>query len=415
MYVTLAFFSYLLSLPPISPEGAALFTYENRSGKSDKEVFIQVVGVNPYTKNQCFIDYDPQGTPSYHDVLEKVDSSQFSFDLTHFEGSEKVIYLPQLNGARIYTSIDQKMSFLVIQNEKNQWTINAPNPLDPNDPNRHILWDKTEFAVNPFAIFINPTAVDNFSLPLYCEETGIDGSKQNGGLQESRQTVFQDLELAFQSAKTPWSSLLSEAPSLVYSPMFAAATGIFPEDFLVTSGWLDSFKEIFSIQPFLIDAEESFPIDLGGGIWQGLIDPNTLQIRLARVVDDTHPPIPPVYLSLPSKMSELIAGSGPSWKIETSLQAVFARNLSCAIDTNTLSTTEVLGQKYFLSHANEFYQRNTTLPEKLQFIDFYSKVLHSYGDHKIYTIPYDDELGQSGASSFVPKDFAKGFIILGPL
>ena len=54
------------------------------------------------------------------------------------------------------------------------------------------------------------------------------------------------------------------------------------------------------------------------------------------------------------------------------------------------------------------------MPDKLQFIDHYSKVLHGI-TRNIYTFGYDDEAGQSGATSFSPKDFASGVITLAPL
>lgn len=424
VFGALAMFSAILAgdaLPPIAPDGSALFSYQNNSGKNDEQIFLQVTGVNPHTNNQCFIIYNSEGTPSYFDVLEKVDSRDFAYSLAHFPdesaGSGKTLYLPTLNGARLYTSINKKLEFLVVQNDLGQWTIAAPNPLNPSDPNRNIIWDKTEFAVNPEAIFINPTAVDNFSLPLYSEETGKDGSKQSGGIKISRKTVFNDIKKAFHRAGSPWTHLISGTPSLIYSPIYGAATGVFPRNLMVKTGWLNAFKDVFSATPLLIDAEESLPVDKGGGIWQGIIDPVTNIITLVRIVDERHPAVPPAFITLPINIDEILAGTGPSWNIEpgNELQLVFARNLCCAIETNTLSTTEALNQTYFKQHAAEFYLHNPQLPKALQFIDHYSKVLHSYGDHQIYTFPYDDELGQSGAASYVPENYAGGTIILGPL
>lgn len=407
--------------PSITLDGSALFTYSNRSGLRDDQIFIQVLGINPRTGRQCFIQYDRQGNPGYVDVRGEVDSRKYAYSLAYFPNAQekngRLISLPQLNGARLYTSIKEKISFPVLKNELVQWTINAPNPLNASDPNRNILWDKTEFAVNPYAIFINPTAVDNFSLPLYCEETGKDGSKQSGGILVSRSMVFKQLEVDFQQAGAPWTALISQTPSIVYAPIYAAATGIISQELLVASGWIEAFKNLYSTTPLLIDTEESFPADKGGGIWEGIINPETNVITFTRVVDEQHPPIPASQITLPTNLSELLAGCGPSWNIETDnhLQLVFARNLSCAIDTNTLSTTEAIGLRYFRSHRSEFYQPNPSMPNELQFIDYYSKGLHSYGDHQIYTLPYDDELEQSGAASYTPENFAGGKIFLGPL
>ena len=136
-----------------------------------------------------------------------------------------------------------------------------------------------------------------------------------------------------------------------------------------------------------------------------------------RVVDATHPAIPPVAITLPLTVNELLAGSGPSWKMEpgNALQGVLSRDIACAIDTNTLNVTEPLNQAYFKRLSAQFYQKNTAMPDALQFIDYYSQVLHSFGNHQIYTIPYDDEVGQSGSASYAPLNFMGGSIGLGPL
>jgi hypothetical protein len=132
-----------------------------------------------------------------------------------------------------------------------------------------------------------------------------------------------------------------------------------------------------------------------------------------RQVDDDHPQIDPVTLNLPENSNEILAGAGPSWGIQTTLQGALSRNLSCAIVTNTVSLTDPLCQSYFIKNQDNFYKPNAALPENVQYIDHYSKVLHSFGDHKIYTFPYDDELNQSGAAVFQVDEYFSGSIELG--
>jgi hypothetical protein len=101
---------------------------------------------------------------------------------------------------------------------------------------------------------------------------------------------------------------------------------------------------------------ESFPISLGGGIWEGIVDPSTHVVTLKRQVDKEHPKIEPATLNLPENSNEILAGAGPSWGIK----------------------------------QDKFYQTKSIPPENVQYIDHYSKVLYSFGDHKIYTFPYND-------------------------
>ena len=261
--------------PPIRPDGSAHFLYINKSQMPDNEVFLQIFGVNPHSGKQCFIQYDEQGYPSYHDVENQVISQLFSYPLTYFPASSlqegRSFYLPILDGARIFTSIEQKLSLLVSKNDQGVWTISSPDPLNPSDPNRGFLWDKTEFAVNQSVVFINPTAVDSFCLTLHCQEQGRDGTSQVGGLLESRKMIFDSLKTSFAQAGSYWPQLVSENPSLVYSPMYGADTQLIPQNIFVSSGWIDAFKTLFSNTPLMIDAEESIPVDKGGGVWLGLL------------------------------------------------------------------------------------------------------------------------------------------------
>ena len=55
------------------------FTYVNNSGKSDDDVFIQIIGTNPNTNLQCFIQYDKTGSPSYVDAAKGLIPGDYSY------------------------------------------------------------------------------------------------------------------------------------------------------------------------------------------------------------------------------------------------------------------------------------------------------------------------------------------------
>lgn len=139
----------LEKLPSISFNGSTVFIHSSNREIPDEEIFIQVVGVNPITRHPCFIQYDEEGNPSYYDVLSKVGSEDYAFPLTYFpknrERNSRTLYLPKLEEAKIYTSIGRKIVFLVVENEEGEWAILAPNPLNPEDFNHNILWNKAEF------------------------------------------------------------------------------------------------------------------------------------------------------------------------------------------------------------------------------------------------------------------------------
>jgi hypothetical protein len=382
--------------PPISEHGDALFSFVNNSGKT---AYIQVVGRDPNTKQDFFVKYNSDGTFEYSPASPGEKSSPFAFSSTFFtDGS---FYLPTGDGMRLYVSIDTPLEFMV------NTTINGPDPHNPSDPNHDILWDKIEFNVGPNSVFTNPTAVDSFSLPLHIKQTDKSGVVQEGGLTVNRTKIFDDFKTAF--AGTQFTGLVANDGRVVFSPKDGAATRFFPNDYLVTSGWFDAFKKLFSKEEIIVDMEESFTPVLGGGIWRGLVEND--HIIFIRDEDEKHPKVDHVTIGIPNTITEWIGGDGPAWLADTDLKRAMVRNISAAAETNTLTTKVPLSAVYFASKRGDFYKINSELPTDLQFCDLYSKVLHSYGQD-VYSYGYDDELGQSGSCNTFPTRFASGTITL---
>lgn len=382
--------------PAISKNGDALFSFINTSGKI---AYVQVIGRDIKTGKDFFVKYAPDGSFEYSSASPGEDSMPFAYASTFFTDGN--LYLPTGDGMRLYVSINDPLKFMV------NTTINGPDPHNKNDPNYKILWDKIEFNVGPNAVFVNPTAVDSFSLPLRIEQTDKTGKVQSGGLSTPRQTIFDDIKVAF--AGTPFASLSSA--NVIFSPKDGAATGFFPNDYFVLTGWLDAFKKFFAEKEIAVDMSESFSPADGGGIWRGLVADDILVF--VRDEDEKHPKIPEVYLGIPRTVTDWIGAAGPGWKATTDLQRAMVRNIASAVETNTLVSSVPLSAAYFDENRADFYKFNKNVPGTLQFVDLYSKVLHSYGDHKVYTFAYDDELNQSGSTTNIPANFQSGSIVLG--
>lgn len=411
-------FSSIPVNPPAPPNPPVTktfpFTYENHSGKSDSDIYIQIIGTDPKTGQQCFIKYDSQGRPSYVDARPGLNPADYSFPLSYFpkspDGKGHTLNLPELNGGRIYTSIGAKMPCTVNYAPKIGQYLICPNL------NTSLVMDKTEFTIDKGSVFFNPTAVDDFSLPISVEEQGKDGTSQKGGISSvSRQKIWQEMENEFGKAGGPWSKLISQKPPIIYSPVDAANLGIFPEDYFQKSGFMNAFSQEFSTHDLQVDAGESFP---NTGVFKGKYDPATGTMTFTGMFEGKETS---VTLKIPNTTSGLLLGNGPSWGITKgepkaiqALKSALARNISVAIDTNTLTTQAPLSKKYFIAHQKDFYKENPDMPSGLQFIDHYSKVLHSI-TRDIYTFGYDDEAGQSGGCSYAPDNFKSGTITLGPL
>lgn len=405
--------------PPVAANGSANFTYVNQSGVDDSQVYIQVVGSDPSGK-QCFIKYNRDGSFTYIYPKPGDNSQQYSFPLSFFEksadGKGRTIYLPE-GGMRIYTSIDESLKFSVstVKDKSGQDinVINAPNPLNPNDPDYLVHWDKTEFTISKDAIFINPTAVNNYSLSLALSETDTSGKTQSSGVQTSSKEVMDE---AKKTMTGDWGGLIQN--DRIISPIDAALSGSFPQDFFTKTGWIDAFKKIFSSTnqpptPLQIDLSDSLNPGEGGITWKLTIDPNTNELI---ITGDS--PLSPIKLKFPTNTSDILSGTGAGWGITSqpgvlqTLENALVRDFSCAIETNTLTTKEPLNTNYFISHKSQFFQPNSEAGMP-QYIDEYSKLLHQYGN--IYTTPYDDKLEEGGNITLHPQEYTGGSITLGPI
>uniref|UniRef100_UPI000ADA4034 beta-1,3-glucanase family protein n=1 Tax=Streptomyces niveus TaxID=193462 RepID=UPI000ADA4034 len=74
-------------------------------------------------------------------------------------GQSKTIQLPKFSG-RVYFSYGQKLDFRLTTGGLVQ-----PAVQNPNDPNRNILFNWSEYTLNDSGLWINSTQVDMFSAP----------------------------------------------------------------------------------------------------------------------------------------------------------------------------------------------------------------------------------------------------------
>jgi hypothetical protein len=188
------------------------FTLINKSQTvDDDKVYILVKGINPTTHRHCYINLDQTtGKGSYADVQTGVNSFTYSYKFSSLpkDANGRAIYLPPLDSGRIYFSVGHPMDLLV---DASGAAIKDPDALLASDSNYYTLYDKIEFTLNNSAIYINPTAVDFFSLPLLLRLQTSSGA-QLSGFSQRRQAIFSQIRSMFaHDDKTPnhiWDNLI---------------------------------------------------------------------------------------------------------------------------------------------------------------------------------------------------------------
>ncbi len=487
-------------LSPFGYAGSARFIYENKSGKPDDQIYIQVVGTDPITNAQCFIKYNPDGTFKYIDVPlpPGMKSEDFANRLSDFpkSGDGRAIYLPVGGGMRLYTSLGSPIHMdttTMVIGGKTIPCIIQPDPHIKDRAGCNMPWDKVEFNVdwgtllqnshdkvhsmddlnkilqvsniskdfpNQGVVFINPTAVDGFALPLFVDAERHGGSKtqpggtipQEGGITSSPDKVFADFRDKINHIpstgnpdldayiKKSWEGLFigSGESTRLLSPMDGSSTGHFPTDFFVKTGWIDKFKSAFSSASMKIDMNESG----GNGVWEMKINPKTNEVTF------TNPghQYSPITLKLPTDTQSLLSGTGKGWGLpdppdtdpKISLERALVRNLSVAIDTNTLTKQSFplkdaagklildsngkpivgVGTAYFkyMNSIGRLCAENPEMKGGPQFINPYSSAIHGNApEGQVYAGAYSDEEGRPGAAAQRMSDFEIGHIVLGPM
>lgn len=110
-------------------------------------------------------------------------------------GRTRTIQVPQMAGARIWFSMEQRLTFFINPGP----AIVMPSVTNPTDPNINIRWAFAEFTYNPAQLFANISYVDFFSIPVSMtlrstsqQQRHISGTGSNGLDEVTREVLAQN-------------------------------------------------------------------------------------------------------------------------------------------------------------------------------------------------------------------------------
>lgn len=446
--------------PPTPPTPPPLITgffaiqLVNTTGLSDDRLFVVVKGQHTATI-QSFLLLGSDGKGTYADVTDI--SQPFSpnyckrFSELPGQNNNRYMYVPQpLTSARVYFSIDYPLYMSNVKNVHNLWTIVDPSAFSLNDPNYYTFYDKIEFSYDiPAALpnanlYVDPTAVDFFSLPIAIQLINPLSTLTQSGLPIARATVFTSVQNTFNTYDTTtgheWSKLFLTyvanpfnnptvlANLRVVSPRSSINNTVgpsanplhaFPNDYLTNATY--GFNYVNDVWNFYdsslhtntlrIDATELMPVGGTPSDFQyvGTVDHATGVFTFNSLTGGhtwtMQKPTGPVYSTFP-----FFAGAQFNDDGEANLTpgAIIVRQFTAAFDVGILPINFTAGnymtQAYFISqkNLNRYYMPNLEWPTSNgPFYDLYSKAIHSFKDinnnsYPLYSFAYDDELGQDG-------------------
>ncbi|MBA3239442.1 MAG: hypothetical protein H0T62_14020 [Parachlamydiaceae bacterium] len=388
--------------------------FVNDSGFDDNDVYLIVKALEPKSGKDCFMQFDLEiGEGSCTIVSKGTSSLDYSYKASQF----KKLKIPMVNSGRIYVSVGMPMDLYVTSNDNK---IIDSDGFKPRDPNYFTLHDKVEFSYNNLGTWINPTAVDYFSLPIRIEQPGAASHLKAAGIFESYKKVFEVLKGQVSKHDTTkfkiWKKLFvdySDDQGNVTNLRFVAPgkamiqgipnTDPFDENFLNNASsygfdYINAVWEFYQNNTLIIDASELrnfFALDnyhfSGKVVGNEFVFTNATGTYTEKI-------------QKPSHSTPFFAGAGNEFDhANNTPKAIMVRQLTSAFEVGLLPAPDgtVLDKHYFEAQQAEgnYYKANKILPKTAQgpWYDLYAKALHSFGeDQPIYAFAYDDALGQDG-------------------
>ena len=172
-------------------------------------IFIKALTLN---KAPCIMTFTADGIGTCNDTnISSIiaNTERVSLDkLPKNSQGNTVVYLPKVISGRIYFSIGQPMDLYY---NPTSISIEGADGFKPRDVNYYTLYDMVEFSYDNSGTWVNPTAVDFFSIPISIHQ-GTSPAIQDAGSNQSRVTIFNSVQGVFKTydktSSKEWNKLL---------------------------------------------------------------------------------------------------------------------------------------------------------------------------------------------------------------
>lgn len=383
----------------------------NNSGFPDEQVYITAKGLYLDSLKDCFLKFDESGNGECVPVNDDTDAAHYAYPLSKL----REIKIPKIASGRLYVSIGYPMDLYVTKG-KNK--IIDSDGFKPRDSNYYTLHDKIEFSYTDAGTWVNPTAVDFFSLPIRIEQEGSQSGVRTTGLSGSRDAIFSQLREVVdthdQTKDKVWSTLfVNFTDAGITTPLRFIAPGKammgnipnttpFDANYLNNSkrydfDYIDALWNYYKNHALLIDASElrSY-FTLNNYLFTGKVNERDEFIFTNQ--DGSYSEA----IAKPTHSTPFFAGAGGEFDHSNNTpKAIIVRQFTSAVAVGLLPALDntLIDKKYFVDNHSNFFTDNALLQNTKQgpWYNLFSKALHSFGhEQPIYAFAYDDALGQDG-------------------
>ena len=379
-------------------------TIDNQTNiATDENVYVAIKAI--IDDKDCMMAFDNSGNGTCEIVNKESDLSKYNYSLASIPHQ---LNLPQTASGRVYFSVGYPVRLHV---DPNTDKIVDPDGFNPRDTNYYTLYDKIEYTFNDNGTWMNPTAVDFFSIPIRITQEGSTSSVKEAGYSSSREQVLDKVSQTFEqydaTSDKHWNKLklnfnntllrlMAPGKAMVEIPN----TNPFPLTYLA-----DADSTGFNYTDYLWDYYRTAKLTVDCSELESQVALNDYQftghVEGDNFVFKNKDGSSVVSIAKPNNSRPFFAGAGDSFDAENNTpKAIIIREFTSAFEAGLLPAENgtVLNKTFFEQAKPNYYTRNALVADNGgPWYDLYSKALHSLGESQpIYTFAYDDALGQDG-------------------
>jgi hypothetical protein len=347
-------------------------------------------------------------------VTAQTDSVSYSYKLsalTKNSAGNPEFNLTQMKSGRIYVSLKYPLKLHIDSSNPNKMAIIDPDGFKTRDSNYYTVYDKFEFTFNEDGLWINPTSVDFFSIPIKLSLPTSPDLKSSG-FSDKRSDILASVwkEFSQSVSSNEWNKLFLNfdsgttlrvmAPGKAMRDTGPGSNPTFASDYLANNkfglNYIDKVWDYYKTNTIKVDCSElagdkDFNPKLKDYVFTGQIKND--EFTFSNSGNESI-----LSIAKPESIS-FFAGSVGSFDFPNhTVGAIIVRALTAAFDAGLLPADDVtLSKDYFKSKHGDFYKDSKHLGTKEgPWFDLYSKAFHNFQGQPIYTFAYDDILGQDG-------------------
>jgi hypothetical protein len=381
-----------LLLPQSSWAGnpALPFQIVNSSPFADADLYIAIVGIDT-NNNHCWVNptnnqvlpmsstYNTVTGPTYNGNTGPGANSKYAncfFKLSTIPN--KTFNLPYIAGCRVYIAKQSQLYFYFFGASGAPSGYSAPDPQNPNDPNKGITYEIIELTNNSGGIFCNTSRVDAFNYPMGLELYGSGYYKKTGELKTAAQIVA-----AYQAnVPTEFQSLLNTTTGVISCPGKSPAFQAGGAQASYFNSYIDAIWTKYKTTDLIFYAGNA-------GVFKGRVDANNRLVVVGQSGGFTGRtgiiPSKPTMLDMLEARGALATGVS-----DVTCDLVVQSQVAAAINRHIIDvTTATPGQQDFYNAASYY----PAAP-----MNYYARFWHLPGisvDNLSYGFAYDDVNDQS--------------------